>query len=251
MNATWSLRPPLDTAGRRVGLVTLSLLLWTAAPGISQESAALSGQVTADDGQPVEGAVVHLTDSTRTLTDEGGAFRFSDLSAGEHSLRVEYLGFETARERVRLGAGESGTVSISLSREAIEVAKLVVDVPARRRTWIRNSLEGLIRRHGTLLTQQDIAERNPYRTSDLFRRIPGIYVRGFNEDGVGNRVVVRCYGRSREPTVYLDGGMMPDLDVDMIPPEQIAALGVVRGPSISARTPGCGAVVIVTRAMVG
>lgn len=253
MGPTRSDPPVLGIAGRCALVVPLALgvVLGTAAPGISQESATLQGRVAADDGEPVEGAAVQLTESRQTLTDERGAFRFSDLAPGEHSVRVEYLGFETARERVRLGEGESGTVSVSLSREAIEVAKLVVEVPSRRRTWVRNQFEGLIRRHGTLLTRREIEERNPHATSDLFRRIPGIHVRGFKEDGFGNRVVVRCHGRSYEPTIYLNGGRMPDFDVDMIPPEEIAALGVVRGISASTRTPGCGAVVIVTRAVVG
>lgn len=234
------------------GAAAACLLLTASLPAIAQqEGASVRGTVTSEDGDPVEAATVILADSIRTLTDASGQYAIAGLPPGSYSLRVEYLGFETVRESVRLRAGESRTFSTSLGRDVIEVANLVVEVPRRRRRWVRGMFDDLLRHHGHLFTRRDIAERDPLRTSDLLRRLPGVHVRGWSETGFGNRVVVRCGGREREPTVYLDGGMMPDLNVDQIPPEQIAAIGLVRGPTVSTMIRGCGAVVILTRAMSG
>lgn len=230
-------------------LLLCGMLLATPARAPAQGTATVQGRVTTDDGRPVQGADVRVGDEARTLTDGNGAFRLSGLSSGRHTVTVSYLGFQTARKRLKLEAGESRRLSIGLSREAIEVAEIVVQVPSRRRVWARRMFSDLIRQHGHLLSRRQIEERDPNRTSDLLLRIPGISVLGTREDGIGRRVVVRCGGRPREPSLYLDGGLMPDLDIDAIPPDQIAALGVVRGPSVSTLTPGCGAVVIVTRAM--
>lgn len=234
-----------------VGLSAPVLLLLLCGHAAAQQSGTIQGRVLTDDDRPVEGATVRLGDERRTLSSESGAFEFTDVRADGRSLRVDYLGFETARKRIRLDPGETRSISFSLDRDAVEVADLVVEVPRRRRTWVRSTFDGLIRRHGTLVTEREIADWNPYRTSDLLQRFADIQIRGLNEAGIGNRVVVRCHGRLREPTVYLDGAVMPDLDVDAIPPEQIAALGVVTGPSVSALSPSCGAVVILTKGMIG
>lgn len=235
----------------RSALIICCLLLLVALPGAAQEPASVRGTITTEAGRSVEGATVYLTDARRTLTSESGAFVFSNVTAGEYTLRVEYLGFETLRRGVRVSTGETRVVSLSLERDAIEVAELLVQVPRRRRSWVRNALDGVLRHHGTLLTQREIEEQNAGRTSDLLNRFPDVEVRGWKEDGFGRRVLVRCFGRLQEPTVYLDGGVMPNIDADLIPPEDIAALGVVTGPSVSAMTPGCGAVVILTKGMVG
>lgn len=240
---------------RAVGLgasgLACCLLLVAADPAGAQETAVLRGTVTTSDGSPVGGARVLAGDSAIAITEANGSYRLTDLPAGRLTVRIEYLGFETVRTRLRLTAGESRTYSPSLRREAIEVADLLVEVPRRRRRWVRGMFRSVIRGHGDLISRREIEELQPSRTSDLLARLPNLYVRGLAERGTGNQLVVRCFGREQEPAVYLDGGLMPDLNVDDIPPDQIAALGVVRGPSVSALVPGCGAVLIVTRGMVG
>lgn len=229
-------------------LLTVFLLL-SAPPAAAQGAPSVRGVVRTDDGRPVKGAEVRLGDSARTLTGESGTFRFSGVPPGEHTLRVDYLGFETERRRIRVATDESRRVSVTLNRDVIEVAEIVVQVPRDRRARVRSMFDDLIRQHGHLLTRREIDRRNPFRTSDLLRRVPDVYVRGLRDGGFGNRVVVRCAGRSTEPTVYLNGGRVPGLGIDQIPPEQIAALGVVTGPAITTVTRGCGAVFIVTRDM--
>lgn len=243
------------TSHRAVGLrasgFAFCLLIIAALPAGAQETASLRGTVTTPDGSPVGGARVLAGDSAIAITEADGSYRLTGLPAGRLTVRIEYLGFESARTRLRLTGGESSTYSPSLRREAVEVADLVVQVPQRRRRWVRGMFRSVIRGHGDLITRREIEELQPYRTSDLLARLSNVHVRGLDERGTGNRLVVQCFGQEQEAAVYLDGGLMPDINVDDIPPDQIAALGVVRGPSVSALVPGCGAVLIVTRGMVG
>ena len=55
--------------------------------------------------------------TTRTvLTDEAGAYRFSAVPTGDHTLTFELAGFETiVREGIHVGLGFTATVNVEMS----------------------------------------------------------------------------------------------------------------------------------------
>jgi hypothetical protein len=83
---------------RRVSAPALSsllLLLASAATGEAQQTHSLRGIVLDNEnGQPVEGARLEIVGVAARLSDDDGAFAFSDLRAGRHVLRVDAFGFE-------------------------------------------------------------------------------------------------------------------------------------------------------------
>ena len=58
--------------------------------------------------QPLPGATITLKElNTSVVTDQDGAFRFSDLSVGTYSLAISYAGFKDALlENISVNAGK-------------------------------------------------------------------------------------------------------------------------------------------------
>ncbi len=123
-------RRSFRAAGLRASGLACCLLIIAAHPAAAQETAALRGTVTASDGSAVGGARVLAGDSAIAITEADGSYRLTALPAGEVTVRIEYLDFETARTRLRLTAGGSHTYSPTLRREAIEVADLTRSPPS-------------------------------------------------------------------------------------------------------------------------
>ncbi|MET0533294.1 MAG: carboxypeptidase regulatory-like domain-containing protein, partial [Steroidobacter sp.] len=71
----------------------------------------LVGRVTdASTGRPLPNATVRIPQLGRTTTaDRSGAYRFSDVPGGTHSVEVEYVGFSTTRNDVTVP--ETGEVA--------------------------------------------------------------------------------------------------------------------------------------------
>jgi hypothetical protein len=104
-------------------LTALALCPLTAAAqpeSVSSTLADLSGIVVADDGSPVEKAVVTAvgTRAVLTVTDAAGAFTIGDLPPGTYLLRVHRQGFHTGEGQwLTLVPDATATVRLMLTRE--------------------------------------------------------------------------------------------------------------------------------------
>src|SRR5262245_43834792 len=90
--------------------------------GLAQQSvtsATLSGQVEDTSGAAIAAATVAITNVERnqtstTLTDEQGRFRFLYLPVGAYQLRVERTGFATFTSTLTLTIGQAIDVAVQL-----------------------------------------------------------------------------------------------------------------------------------------
>jgi hypothetical protein len=182
------------------------------APMLRRGSARVSGVVHNDKGKPVANAQVMVPGTgidARTL--ETGTFALSGLPSGTQTVEVRAIGFEPKR------------VAVDLTRERLTTLDVVLDRPVQTLDAIKVYGQGNVamaqfqRRlkagWGHILTPADIARRNAFQVSDLFRTIPGVRVsptRGF-----GNRILIRGCA----PTVYFNGMRMDDQassEIDML-----------------------------------
>jgi len=84
--------------------------------------------VDASTGEPLPDANVLLADAgTGTVTDRGGQFAVAPVLAGAHRLVVTYVGYQTAIDSVRVPPGGRDTIRVTLSRDVMEAAPVVVD----------------------------------------------------------------------------------------------------------------------------
>lgn len=259
----FSVRSPSDVADRRLrtripgpaaspapaALAALlgALLLTPGGALNAQETGAISGTVTdANRDAPLGLARVSIPRLDRhTTADERGRFRFGDLPAGTHDVRVRYLGFETTVREVNVVAGEVATVEILVSPRPLSVEDL--EVTSLSLTWFPGFLRRRQERTGHFFTRREIAAAHPEHLTDLLRGREGIRL-GFNRLAFGaNRRFPQLhytgpayerggFGRPRRqspfcrPVVLVDGEPMGPGSryhhFNEIPPERVLAMEV-------------------------
>ena len=251
-------------AGRGTVCVRRALIvavLLGAARARAQDSApdsrhALVGSVRSADGSGLAGAHVHLVQPRRAsgggvVTQLDGAFRFDAVPDGAARLLVRRLGFRPETLSVDVPQIAGGPVVVLLLPVAQPLAPVFVR-EARRAARLGS---GYQRRRangfGHFISREEIERRNPQRTTELLRALPGITL-----GGSGPRFRAAGGTGSCDPVYFLDGSPLGSgtLDLDAISPKSIEAIEVYSGAATvpaalrTALTPGgCGAIVIWTR----
>ncbi len=261
-------------------LMAAHLLSLAAAPGRAQEAAnaarhIVMGRVTEAgtdralaDVLVVLGAGVDSAGSSRgMLTGRDGAFRFPDVPAGDHLLRVRSVGYEPVSRVVHVGAEET-PLRVELAVEPVSVKGVTA------RAGPSTAMGGFYQRRarsvgGYFVDAADIERLNPRQASDVVREAPGIMLIC---QGTANRCKLRAAtvppsvvnfdpmtGRLRQdgdcPMEYfVDGVREPNtFEIDDLRPEEIGGVEVyVHGATVPIRfnagvNTRCGVVVIWTR----
>jgi hypothetical protein len=206
-------------------------------------SARVSGVVHNDKGKPVPNAEVSVPGTgVDSRTQENGTFALGGLPSGTQTVEIRTIGFEPKR------------VTVDLTRERLTTIDVVLDRPVQMLAAVKvygkgnASLVEFERRlragWGHFLTPTDIAKRNAFQVTDLFRTMPGVRVAP--SAGFGNTVLLRgC-----RPTVYLNGMRMDDnaaSEIDMLAtPSELTAVEVYTAAARPAQFWGnsCGSVVL-------
>lgn len=189
-------------------LLTLCLLI--AAVQAYSQSASLSGTVkSAADASALPGATVLLENPATaakpvaTITDSEGNFRFERVAPGQYILKVNYLGFQTLSQPVKMEGASLNLGSLQLQEEAtaIKEVQVIGRVPLgdqKGDTAVYNA--------GAFKTAPDAS------AEDLVTKMPGVTI----QDGK-----VQAQGEDIKQ-VFVDGkrflGMMPTRPCGTSPP---------------------------------
>jgi TonB-dependent starch-binding outer membrane protein SusC len=77
--------------------------------------------------RPLPGALVSIPAiDVGSLSDAEGRFSLSDVPAGTHQLRVQYMGYRTATEQITVVAGETVELTLDLAPSAIALDEVLV-----------------------------------------------------------------------------------------------------------------------------
>jgi TonB-linked SusC/RagA family outer membrane protein len=100
----------------------------TAGSAAAQQVGTITGRITqAGSDQPVQGAQVQLTGTSRgAVTDGEGRYIIRDVPSGNHTVRVQFLGYGSAERAATVTAGGTATVDFELRTEAIALDPVVV-----------------------------------------------------------------------------------------------------------------------------
>jgi hypothetical protein len=95
-----------------------------APPTFGDDSGAIHGMITNEEGQPMPGASVGIVDAAELATQSSGngEYTLSELAPGTYNLAVAALGFETQARRVTVVVGEVTEADFVLQQIAIDVA---------------------------------------------------------------------------------------------------------------------------------
>lgn len=229
-------------------------LMWSLTPGAPVEAQRIvTGQVVSA-GTPVSWANINYG-AQRVVADDSGAFRLT-LSRDPVSLWVRRIGF--GQLTVELPAGGDTSMTIELAPLAQSLSKQVIQA-----TVVARSLElsGFYRRlrerqngtnAGQFITAEEIDQRKPTRTTQMFEGHTGVKVTRFNTGRLFNGEVP-CGGPTGlvcwvpqglggcSMTVYYDGKRMrpyngigardtPTFVDELVLPNDVAAIEIYTTP---------------------
>ena len=238
------------TSGRaRLSAVIAAVLLVALATPMWAQQGTITGLVTDQlNNLPIPGARVQLGSTNRTaVTNTSGRYTLQAVPAGSYELRVIVLGFASQKRVVQVAAGASPTADFTLSHAVITLDEVVASAAGG---------EQRLRETGNSVSNIDLPKAIANQTVSNFAdalsgRVAGVQVlQSGGTVGTGTRVRIRgqtSLSLSNEPIYYVDGirvesgdnslavgtgGQAPSR-VNDIPPEDIANIEVVKGPSAS------------------
>src|SRR5216684_526363 len=149
----------------------------------------VSGRVTDTSGGVLQGAQVSLAPGGASgVSDVQGEFRITGVEAGNYTLTVSYVGFETFTKAVTLAAGQTTSLDAKLSVEAVDVEVVV--------TSERGSAEvEAVNRERTADNIVQVLPANVIRSlpnanmADALGRLPSVTIE--RDEGEGKYVQVR------------------------------------------------------------
>lgn len=226
----------------KLGMLIQLLVLMSIS--ISAQSIVLNGKVTdTKTGEPVQGAVVFISQNHLSYTNNDGNYSISNLKEGSYLLRVSQVGYKTFTETVNV----SGVVikNISLESSPIELDEVLVTT-SRFDKYLRNSP------YSELMISNTQIESKPYQSlPDALKHEPGISL--ISEGTWGTEISIR--GLSRENVVALVDGNRIATSTDvaarfsLVDISDIERVEIIKGASSSIYGSGAtgGIVNIVTR----
>lgn len=211
-------------------------------------------------GDPVGGAqVVDLATKRIAVTSVSGAISLAFLRPGVSILLIRKIGYAPRLQTVTVSASDTVPITMALEPRAQVLPEV--------RTTATNTTSGrlaMFEQHraggfGHFLTQDQLEKAEGRLTSDVFRRIPGVWLRFDMRSGAWYVASTRSGGGGAPcaATVVVDGmsrrgDFHGAFDINSIRPEEMAGVEFYPG---GATTPiayggtqdGCGTVVIWTR----
>lgn len=237
-----------DTEVRAAGPNRLTIVRRTgrAQPAPASSAAilgTLSGRVTdSATGIAISRAVIVVEPgSRRTMTDDAGQYRLADVTAGQHTVTVQRIGFSPQMQSVVM-TNNPMTLDFELAAVASRLNEVVTTVTgAQRRVEVGNAI-GMINadsvvREAPITSLSDLLTARVPGTqvilnSGLTGSAPRIRIRGINSAAVSNDPLLYIDGaRVNNGTALVAGygqtaGRFNDLN-----PEDIESIEIIKGPS--------------------
>ncbi len=118
---------------RRLFIISGALIAFASAESVlAQQTGTVAGHVTQSDGvTPVPGASVSLlTGGVLAVTDRAGLYVIH-LIPGDRRVKFEALGYESVERPIRVAAGSSATLDVTLAPAPIQIAGIRVSGVSR------------------------------------------------------------------------------------------------------------------------
>lgn len=168
-----------------------------AAPGGPQRGAGKSGAITGhltreDSGRALAGALVRIVETGQSVAaDDNGDFRIADLTPGEYTLEVSFLGFATRMETVVVGGGSASTVALALNEGGTDDGAPIVVYGTRSARANALNLQRTAENNSDVVSADDLGNFTGTTFSDALRRAPGVSFQRDSVTGDGTNVIVR------------------------------------------------------------
>ncbi len=178
-------------------------LLFITSP-VSAHNGAIRGAVyDQQTNQPLAGASVLLQDGSKgTTTDEFGVFTFKDLAAGNHTIKISFLGYESLLREVEVKDGEVASLTLQLAPASLSLSEVAVT----------GGMPGSS--SGSTIGAVDIKLRPTRSAQDMLRMVPGLFIAQHAGGGKAEQIFLRGFD--------IDHGTDINLSVDGMPVNMVS-----------------------------
>ena len=207
----------------------LVVIIISSATSLLAQNVSLKGRVTDQDGEPLVGATIYLQEVKKgTTANFNGMYQFSNLTSGNYTLSVSFIGYETSTLDVRLDHSMEN-VDFSLASRDVVLEGLVVTAQKREQS-IKEIPAAMTSLDANFLTSSGITELD-----DLSDYVPGmqIQVQSPNNPGFVIRGITSDDGASNvEPrvSVFQDGVSISKSRGSVIEVYDMERVEVLKGP---------------------
>lgn len=215
-------------------------------PAAAQEgSGSITGTVRVQDAlQPLAEVRVEVNGTAlEVFTSESGQYRIVNVPAGLHQLTAYKVGYQAATDTVRVVAGETAVLDLTMALSRIQLSDVVITGTAGNQE--RRAQAAVV----TSLNMGDIADESPAQNMNqlLQSRVPSVSVSSASGTvGTSARINIRgasSINLSNQPLIFIDGVRLiegqPDLSVggqvadrlNSLNPQDIESIEIVKGPA--------------------
>jgi iron complex outermembrane recepter protein len=121
-----------------------------------------SGKVVTETGEPLIGATLQLN-KTFTVADTEGEFSFNNLCAGEFTLSIQFVGYQTK------------TVKLTLSKSLQQSYRLTTDVTQLQEVIVQDQIQGIEHANNfAVLTEKQLAAMAGKTLGESVKELAGV-----------------------------------------------------------------------------
>ncbi|MFK7844026.1 MAG: TonB-dependent receptor [Rhodothermales bacterium] len=198
-------------AGKRLAFASFLVALLCILTTMSASAQGTIRGVVSDslDGSTLIGANVSLAGTAvGTATDENGAFRIDQIPAGDYTVRVSYIGYESKMLGISLADGETVTLNVTLAASVVIGGEIVVSGQLEGQTAAINqqlSSNTIV----NVVSEEKIQELPDANAAESIGRLPGVSVQ--RSGGEANQIILRGLGGAFN-NVTVDGVQLSPTD---------------------------------------
>ncbi|WP_246008768.1 TonB-dependent receptor domain-containing protein [Chryseobacterium lactis] len=194
----------------------------------------IAGKVAMIDGQPLRAISVSLLGTNhQTLTDDDGNYKFTNLNAGQYTVKLQILGNKEIQLPVEVKGGETTSLDYQLTKENIQAIQEVVIMKNTNRFSKKES--GFVARlplknlenpqvYNTV-TKELFQEQVAVDLGSISKNVPGAGVPMIANQG---RVTFRSRGFETEPNAR---NGVAGAAFSVIDPVNLERIEAIKGPS--------------------
>lgn len=238
-------------------LLLISILLSLSNRGLANvmpETGMVIGRVLDEQGLALPGATILVSDLDNfgTTTDVSGDFTLINVPAGEHTIKITYIGYVALEQKIVVEGGTVTPVIFSLN-SGVTIADEVVVIGDRLKGQAKALNQQYANNNITNIVASDQIGRFPdSNIGDAMKRIPGItmqYDQGEARFGIirGTAPALNSYMLNGERVPSAEGDTR-SVQLDLIPADMVQTIEVNKAitPDMDADAIG-GSVNLVTR----
>ncbi len=211
---------------RKIGLILVGVIFCSQI--LIAQSGTIKGVVTDDNENTLPGAsILVVGTNSGTITDNNGAFVINNVTAGEQTIKVSFIGFESQKKLVTVVDGKTLELSFMLREDLFSLGEIVVTA-SKRSEKIQDVSQSISAIKGRGLEQIGATD-----VRDYINTIPGVKLQSPNpiENDISIRGIAPVAGWSSTIGYYIDETPVTEFGLNpAISSFDMERVEVLRGP---------------------